>query len=308
MNMAQQCAVVTDTALARGALSLKHAALFYDRIILLRTEEAKFDVNRNARSIEQLLGRDHDFLIEHGVVSVVDDNANQNLVDNDATYAAHRREVQTGICNALLLDSAQAEPYARLAASGSARSFAFAHEIRNQEPCTPIVFGANLQLDSSVQSLLPRPEADDQLTSAFALTLQALPTPSSLTSWQQILEFRSDQASREAHLDLRSWLSDAVRKKLDPIEFQLHLESQLSRYERALRLHRIKCSLRRLQAVVTAPLSFAEKIVKLQWSDAAKSLFDVASQEVDFMKEEAQLASRELRYFVLARDALEVEE
>lgn len=302
--MTPHSAVLTDTALARGSLDLKHAALLYDQIIVLRTEEARFDANQKAKSVKRMLGRDHDFLLDRGVVSVVDDQADPYLVSENPTYAAHRHEVKVGICNWLLLRADQAEPYVRRAASGASRSFSLAYELKHQAPCTPIVFGAHLKLDSSEATAPPEPQ-EARMAAAFALTLRALPMPSAQTSWQQILEFRADPESREAFLDLRLWLNDSLRQGLGPIDLQLRLESQLQRYERALKQHRIRCSLRRLQAIVTAPLSFAEKVVKLQWSDAAKSLFEVATQELDFMKEEGQLANRDLRYLVLARDALE---
>ena len=304
--MSQQSAVIADTALVRGAIRLKHAAMLYDRVVVLRTRELKEDPAARGRDVHTVIGRDADWLLDSGLVEIVDDTHDEVLASQDCVYSAYRSEVHEGACVMYLLGPEMYDPFLRRWANGAARAFSIRHERSTGEACVPIVVGNNksagLLRSPKVTS---REDSRIRESEVFSLVLRHIPVPDEETSWQQISEFREESSSREAYLDLRAWISELSKSDLTVPELSLKFERDLLQCKAAMRRHKIKCKFKLVQALVTAPLRFAENIVRLKVADAADALFSVGQANIDLMEAERSIAKRELRYLLCAQEALQ---
>jgi hypothetical protein len=76
----------------------------------------------------------------------------------------------------------------------------------------------------------------------------------------------------------------------------------MSRYERALKLEKMKRDTGVVETVVTTTAEIAESLVKARWSNIAKKLFEVRHKQIDLMKAEMAAPGREVAYIVKARE------
>ncbi len=90
--------------------------------------------------------------------------------------------------------------------------------------------------------------------------------------------------------------------KLTPIEVSDKLEDLISRYERTLKLEKMKRDTGVVETLVTTSAEIAECLVKFKWSKVAKKLFEVRYKQIDLMKAEMSAPGREVAYIVKARE------
>lgn len=88
------------------------------------------------------------------------------------------------------------------------------------------------------------------------IILKKLPVPNEQTSWEHLLEFRSDPDSHLKFLALREWASDIARMKLSPNEVEEKLETLIANYEDHMKLHKIKTKWDSLKTIVLAETGF----------------------------------------------------
>ncbi|HEY3102213.1 MAG TPA: hypothetical protein VGJ69_01395 [Pyrinomonadaceae bacterium] len=130
------------------------------------------------------------------------------------------------------------------------------------------------------------------------LTIDALPTPDSTVSWEQIIEFRSDPDSQNKFLELRNWMSEVGRGDLTPNEINLRLEVLINRYRAHMNLHRMKTHTGKLQTVIAA----ATNLLRGNLLDATSALFSYKNQRVGLLEAELTAPGREVAYIVAARE------
>jgi hypothetical protein len=135
------------------------------------------------------------------------------------------------------------------------------------------------------------------------VVLNALPIPNDLTSWEQILEYRSDPDSHAKFLDLRNWMNEVARAALTPIEVEQKLEHLLSQYQRHMALHKMKTNTGTLETIVVAGAEFVEHLAKFKWGKIAKGLFSLKHRRIAMMEGELTSPGNEVAYVVNARKA-----
>lgn len=88
------------------------------------------------------------------------------------------------------------------------------------------------------------------------IALAALPVPDDQTPWEQLIEYRNDQASLDQFLDLRHWMSEIARGQLTQAEFEEKFDYLLSRYRGHLELEKMKSNTTTFETfVVTVQIS-----------------------------------------------------
>jgi hypothetical protein len=132
--------------------------------------------------------------------------------------------------------------------------------------------------------------------------LNELPIPGPTHSLEDILAFRDEARSEGLIQGLRVWLNEMASGKITPIEVSDKLEDLMSRYERALKLEKMKRDTGVVETVVTTTAEIAESLVKARWSNIAKKLFEVRHKQIDLMKAEMAAPGREVAYIVKARE------
>jgi hypothetical protein len=156
-----------------------------------------------------------------------------------------------------------------------------------------------LNVDASPVLLLDLPSMRNtqiKKNDVMNIALNTLPIPSPLTSWEQILEYRSDPDAQGKFLALRNWANEVARSGLTPVEVEEKLEWLLYDYRKHLELHKMKTDTGILESVVVTGIEMLEDIVKLNWSKAAKALFSIKHRKVDLLETELKSPGREIAY------------
>ncbi len=94
------------------------------------------------------------------------------------------------------------------------------------------------------------------MTDVIEIVLEQLPVPDEQTSWENIIEFRSDPEARKSFTSLRDLMGILVRMELEPGEVQLRLQTLIDSYEHYMRVHRIKTRQETLKTTLIAEAGF----------------------------------------------------
>lgn len=144
--------------------------------------------------------------------------------------------------------------------------------------------------------------AEASKSNVLHITLTALPVPSENTSWQQILNFKSDPDSKSKLLALRHWMHEVARTELKPREIELKLEYLLNEYQQHLRLHKMETRTSTLETVLTIVPEVLGDLLSFRWGAAAKSLFELRKRNIKLLQSELSFPNREVAYIAHAKE------
>lgn len=136
------------------------------------------------------------------------------------------------------------------------------------------------------------------------IVVNALPIPGDTTSWEQILEFRSDPDSFSKFLALRNWINEVARNQLTPLEVEQKLEYLMDQYRQHMRLHRMRTNAGVLETVVVSSAELLEDLVKIKWGKIAKGLFTFRQRKVALLEGELKSPGSEVAYIIKAQEDL----
>jgi len=128
------------------------------------------------------------------------------------------------------------------------------------------------------------------------LLLRKFPIPDDDVEWERILDFREDSDSKDKLLNLRRWIRQISSSSFNIREIEEELDYLVHEYEKLIGFHKIKHRQKNLELFVTAPLEIIENLAKLNWSKAAKALFQLRQNRVDYLISENTLPGREIAY------------
>ena len=134
------------------------------------------------------------------------------------------------------------------------------------------------------------------------IVLNGLPVPDERTSWEQILEFRSDPDSKSKFLDLRHWMSEMARAALTHAELEEKLEYLMSQYQRHTQLHKMKTNAGVLETTVVTTGEIVENLVKIKWGKLAKMFFSLKQRRLALLEGELTSPGSEIAYMIKTRE------
>jgi uncharacterized protein (DUF1697 family) len=149
---------------------------------------------------------------------------------------------------------------------------------------------------------LPVQNQNSKKADVIRISLGALPLPDDSTSWEQILEYRSDPDSQSKFLALRHWMSEVARSELTPTEVEEKLEYLIDQYQRHMKLHRMKTNVGTLEIVVTTCAEVFGDLVSFKWGKAAEALFSLKRRQADLIEGELTAPGNEVAYILKARE------
>jgi len=153
---------------------------------------------------------------------------------------------------------------------------------------------------------LPSSQVQERKSSSIiSIVLNNMPIPDEMTSWEDIMQFRSDPNSFHKFLDLRNWMSEVAQGQLSPIEIEQKLEYLMSQYQRHMELHKMKTNASILETVVVSSAEFLEDLMKVRWGKIAKGLFSFRQKKVAMLEGELTSPGSEVAYIVKAREVFE---
>lgn len=185
-----------------------------------------------------------------------------------------------------------APSYDLLALDLAARAVASQHTIKTREHATAIIY-ANLS-DFSAPNM----------SDVIKVVVGALPLPVQSTTWEQIVEFKKDDDAQRALRRLWRWMNQVTRRATSQHEISDELHELLDGYEEHMRLHRLKTTRGKLEAVVTAAADIIDDIARLHFGRAARALFALTHQRVELLEAEQKAPGRSVAFIAKAQAAL----
>jgi hypothetical protein len=149
------------------------------------------------------------------------------------------------------------------------------------------------------------PETDDDHNPENSITkivLNSLPVPDDETSWERIVEYRSDQDSKNKFLDLRNWMRAIARAELTSVEAEEQLEYLLSQFRRGIEIHRMKANTVALETLLVTSADLPRNLLTLQWGSIARGLFSIKHRKIALLEGELTAKGSEVAYIMKARD------
>jgi hypothetical protein len=143
------------------------------------------------------------------------------------------------------------------------------------------------------------PNEQTRVEALLRFTLNALPVPGELSSWDDILAFKAEEHDKA--WAFRRWLHSIATRPLTEAEIHDELEWSINEYTKAMDLHRLKASYRFLDVFVVTPLELLEDLVKIKWSRIAKGMLSARSRKVELLEAEMKAPGKECAYIVDAR-------
>lgn len=163
--------------------------------------------------------------------------------------------------------------------------------ISQVEAC-PIILGKLPEISDSTAT-----KAD-----VITITINHLPVPDELVSWEQIADFRNDSDTEGKFLGIRNWMNDIARAKLTPIEIEQKLEWLLHEYQEHMKLHKMKANSGALETVLVTTGEAVENIVKLNFSKLAKLPFSIRQRKLALLEGELKAPGREVAFISKAQE------
>ena len=156
-----------------------------------------------------------------------------------------------------------------------------------KKTCVPIIRFSN----RFTQKFFPELKKD-----YLSLTFNSLPSISNETSWEKIVEFKSDPDTQKKFLALKNWINDLTYSNLSEIHFIEKLEHSLNEYQEHMRIHKMKQGTNNFEIFLTTTAEILENAVKLNFSKSIKTFFEIGKQEMALMEAENSAPFREVAY------------
>lgn len=172
-------------------------------------------------------------------------------------------------------------------------SFLNENEIFNIKPIVEI---RAIQEYSKIYSEISK-NLDVKKTDVLNLVLRKMPVPSDSVSWEEIIDFKENTDLKKYRLGLMDWVNEIGNSSLNIIEIEQKLEYLLASYEDSLIKQKMKYEMGTAELIITTSLKVLENTVKLRWSEAAKTIFDLKKRNVDLLIGETKAPGREVAYF-----------
>ena len=92
------------------------------------------------------------------------------------------------------------------------------------------------------------------------------------------------------------------QKKLTPAEVEEKLASLLAKYEKHMRIHKMKVNRSTFQTIVVTSAELLEGLIKFKWGKAAKLLFSLQERKISLLEAELKAPGLEVAYLSKTRD------
>jgi hypothetical protein len=165
----------------------------------------------------------------------------------------------------------------------SARIDALMLANRHAIECFPIVFSTNL--DQQV----------GKKENVFRFLLNDIPEPDDSTSWEQIIDFRSDEDTRLKYLALINWVNEVAKSNLSVSELKDKYEYLYLEYKRSYERHKIKSTFSTLEIIAATGVAFLTSNLPVALN-LVSNFFKIGTSTMGLLKEEGNLPGKEIAY------------
>jgi hypothetical protein len=171
-----------------------------------------------------------------------------------------------------------------------------------------LYFANMVRLDAAIMSLndndneyypvfksTSRFEKGDLKGKVVNFLLSNIPEPDSQTTWEQIIDFRSDEDTKLKYLALVDWVNDIARANYTISEIKDKYEYLYLDYKRSYEKHKIKSTFTTLEIVAAAGAAFFTSNIPMALS-LASNFLKIGTSTLNLLKEEGTLPGKEIAY------------
>ncbi len=133
-------------------------------------------------------------------------------------------------------------------------------------------------------------------TEVVHFTLNQIPEPTANTSWEQIIEFRTDQNVKNKYLALIHWINKKAASLSPMSDIQEEYEYLYSDYLKHFELHRMKYGFSTIEVLVTAGVDLLVSLASGHYLPAIKNLMTMRLSKINLLQEEAKIPGKEIAY------------
>lgn len=131
-------------------------------------------------------------------------------------------------------------------------------------------------------------------STVLKILLKKFPSFSNETVLETFIDFKNDPDTKLKLARLRDWVLEISKKNYSEKEIEQKIDYLLHEYAKQLEIHKLKYNLGYVETFVTTSLEILENIVKLNFSKAAKVLFDLGKQNLNLLEAEQNIVGKEL--------------
>jgi len=130
----------------------------------------------------------------------------------------------------------------------------------------------------------------------LSIVLKKFPQLSAENNLEAFIDFKQDPEGQIKLARLKDWILETSKKEYSDKEIEQKLDYLLIEYSKHLEIHQLKYNLGIVETLVVTSLEIIESLVKLNFSKAAKVLFDLGKQNVNLLDAEQKLTGKEIAY------------
>jgi hypothetical protein len=131
--------------------------------------------------------------------------------------------------------------------------------------------------------------------------LNDIPEPDYNTSWEQIIEFRTDEDVKNKYLALINWVNKVGSSTSSLSDVRDEYEFLYSDYMKHFKLHKMKYNNTILEVVVNAGVGVLTALQSGEFVSSFKNLFQLNISHANLLVEEGKLPGKEIAYIYHAK-------
>lgn len=300
---------------------LKKDLLFFDRLYIIGLNEVLFEISnadsrriarpyidfiiydfyrrfysevKNVSEYLEYLINELKYLIDQGKVIL---NYKEVIPHFDADQLKSCFDLSTKISNYALNTKPKIENEI-----GFTNFISLMHELSIRQKTYYIDQNKDVDAYPIIEKFTPINELETKKQEIIKIAINNIPLPDDKTSWEQIFDFKNDPESKNNLLGLKTWINKIAKSNLNIKECEEEFEYLLNKYDRAIKLHKLKMQSSILETVIVGGAELLENIAKLKLGKIANSIFKARREQIELMEVELKSEGSELSYLLKTRN------
>lgn len=138
--------------------------------------------------------------------------------------------------------------------------------------------------------------AESKKYQVIQFVLNDIPEPNNSTSWEQIIEYRSDLDVKNKYLALMNWVNKVSNSNMKLSEIKDEYDYLYNDYMKQFKLHKMKFNSSKLEIILNASVNFLANIATGNYTTSMKDLFQFNVKNAQLLQEESKLPGKEIAY------------
>ena len=145
-------------------------------------------------------------------------------------------------------------------------------------------------------------------SSVAQIVIKNLPLPGNETSWEQLIDYRSDEKTQKLLLSLRRWINRISTQNLSSLEIEDEIEFLINEFQEHMKFHKIKANAETIEVITNSISDVLANLLTLKFSRLLEPLFAIRKRQISLMEAELTAPGKEMAYIIQSREAFPSQE